>query len=595
MKFVKGVAVFLVCCLAAYGAFTLFKKSPKLDIPESDVYGLRELGVDVRDTRAGASGLSPILSDVEGVAPISATTGTSFGGGSSTPPDFLAGPSASSTPPPFMMQPAPRVVTANTEPPSALEFSPPVMEVLPPPAFAEPVYSPIQKPSVTVPPVNTTAPEASYLGTPSLEVLLSPPDAPPIPATESPPPSTESWDGPASNIPEIPPRSEFLQSLTPPQILAPNPLASSPVGVLSSVYEQTALKFVEENTRATKESVRRQEPDMPFIPAQAVTPVGQSSDEQDITFSSSNSVPLDTAAISSTRYTQTSSRQPLTFEPVKPEISPTAPVVAFVRPSLPLPSDQIQQAQQPATVHPVAVSPAAVKPTVTPIGTPRHIENLPPLRTAPPTNRETTIGQFIQSQRQLAESGDPENIRQAFILLSRLYELDRLDDSERTAMQPILDVLALKVIYAKGAHILEPPYRVNPGETIESIAKDFNLTPAFLRKVNGLGTSQEVPAGTMLKVVVGQFDARISLQRRELTLLLGGLYAGRFSFSLPNEGLQARKGDCYVTHRADRAVMLNNGWVLATNLARNATIVFTDQDARDISDILSEQSVIVME
>ena len=162
-------------------------------------------------------------------------------------------------------------------------------------------------------------------------------------------------------------------------------------------------------------------------------------------------------------------------------------------------------------------------------------------------------------------------------------------------MQPILDMLALKVIYARDTHILESPYRVKPGETVETIAKDFNLTPALLRKINGLSVSQELPAGTTLKVLYGQFDAQISIKCQELTLLLGGLYAGRFSFSLPQAGIPMRDGEFYVTNRTDRSIILNNGWVLGTASVRNATLVFADQGAREIFDILSEQSVVVLE
>jgi hypothetical protein len=42
-------------------------------------------------------------------------------------------------------------------------------------------------------------------------------------------------------------------------------------------------------------------------------------------------------------------------------------------------------------------------------------------------------------------------------------------------------------------------------------------------------------------------------------------------------------------------VALSNGWKLATAHTKDATIVFADQDAREIFDILSEQSVIVVE
>jgi len=245
-------------------------------------------------------------------------------------------------------------------------------------------------------------------------------------------------------------------------------------------------------------------------------------------------------------------------------------------------------------IAPVAVSPVVLNPAVSRIGTPRHIENFADQPVAQPLVRET-IERFVQSQQQLAESGDPNSIRQAFIQLSQLYELDQLESSERAIMRPILDRLALQVIYARETHILEPPYRVKPGETVESIANDFNLPPVLLRKINGLAMSQELTAGTTLKVVYGQFDARISIQRKELTLLLGGLYAGRFSFTLPDENIPVRSGEFYVTNRADRMVALNNGWVLATDYARAPTIVFADKDAKEIFDILSEQSVIVVE
>jgi LysM repeat protein len=179
--------------------------------------------------------------------------------------------------------------------------------------------------------------------------------------------------------------------------------------------------------------------------------------------------------------------------------------------------------------------------------------------------------------------------------LSQLYEHNQLGESERVMMRPILDLLALKVIYARDTHLLEPPHRVKQGETVESIAKDYNLTSALLRKINGLAPTQEISPGSTLKVLNGQFDARISIKRRELTLLLGGLYAGRFTFSMPNFEGTSRSGDYFVMHRTDRKIVLNNGLALATAHANDAAFVFMEKDAREIFDILSEQSVIVIE
>ena len=583
MKFVKGVFFFLVLCLAAYGAFELLKKPPKIDVCESDFAYLEgELGIVVQNGQAADSGLSGILSDVEGLPSVGASMGSSFGGGgNSAPPSFMAEPVSSFTPPPFMD--APRVAAGHIDMQPVLP-----VEVFLPPGSAEPVESPVlpQAPFEPLP-----------FDTPSFDVLRSPSEMPPIAAAESPPPWMEGWDGPADfpvmPPPVTPPPAEFLQSLTHP----PSPIAHPLTDIPFPASVQITRQPIEENVHKVENGLRR----IGSNPAPVSTTANPRDREH--VFSSSESIPLDVALLSSARYTRTSSRQPLMFEPVRPETSPTAPVVAFAPPRRPnqvnpiQPPEQVQQpdwTQQPVPPQQTAVPVLGMaNPEVKQIGTPRLIENVP-LPVVQPAIRDT-IERFVHSQRQLAESGDPDSIRQAFIHLSQVYELDQLEDAERALMLPILDSLALRVIYARGTHVLEPPYRVKPGETAESIARDFNLPPALLRKINNLGISQELPAGTMLKVVYGQFDARISIQRRELTLLLGGLYAGRFSFSLPNANIPVHRGEFYVTQRTGRMLTLNNGWILATNHTRNATIILTEQDAREIFDILSEHSVILVE
>ena len=574
MKFVKGAVVFLVLCLAVYGTYALLDKSSNIDVCESDFAYLEKLGIHIRDGQAADSGLSGILGDVEGV-PLVGAMESSFGGGgssappsflgNSSPPSFLAEPTTSSTPPPSM-DAAPRVAAANSESQSTPDFFQPAVETLPPLNFSEPVDFPMQAPPFEASPFEA-----------------QPFDTPPISAAESPPPRAESWDGPASGIPVTPPPAEFLHSLNSSPVPS-NPIANTLAGTLPPNHGQVILPFGENVPRV--ENIRRIEAGSDSTPVSV---------DQNHAFSSPVNLPLEVATVSSTRYTRTSSRQPLTFEPARPEISPNAPMVAFAPPrrlNQPQQSDLPEPPQQP-----VAVGPVAVNSDVRQIGVPRLIENADPPVIQPsvqPSIRET-LERFIRSQRQLAESGDPENIRQAFIHLSQLYELDELGDAERALMLPILDMLALRVIYARETHILEPPHQVKPGETLESIASDFNLTPTLLRRINGLAMSQELSAGTMLKVVYGQFDARVSIQRRELTLLLGGLYAGRFAFSVPNENVSVRSGEFYVTNRADRTLTLNNGWTLATDNVRGATIVFTDRDFREIFDILSEKSVIVVE
>ena len=613
MKFVKRAAVFSVLCLAAYGAFALLNnKEPQVHISESDLnYLEQELGIYVQDGQATESGQSSIFGELEGVAPVGGSTGPTS---SSVPPSFLLEPTTSSIPPPFIGA-VPRVAAASPEP----DFFTPATDTFPPLNFAEPADIPRHDtPSQPLPF------EVPPLEPPTIE-------APAVPATESPPPQTESWDGPASDISKTPPPSAFLE----PPNSSPSPNAPVLANLLPPAQDKIVYLPAEQNIRTIgfhepKKEKTDEPPPTPSKGAEfaqcpscggelsqsahcrAAVVINESFDANpseyflaasDTAYSTTDSVPLDTFSIQSAdvrtpdslhhdpalRYTKTSDRQPLTFEPVKPAVSPNAPVVTFAAPKRSEPAPpQPEQPQQLALTNPV----------VKQIGTIRTLENhadSPAVQTDARSPVQESVVRFIQSQRLLAESEDPEKIRLAFIQLSQLYEHDQLGESERLMMQPILDMLALHVIYAKETHILEPPYRVKPGETLESIAEDYKLTPELLRKINGLTMTQEPAAGTTLKVLYGQFDARISFKRKELTLLLGGLYAGRFPFESYDTAMRTRGEELYVKQRTDRVVVLNNGWILSTALTRNASIIFADKDAREVFDILSELSVIVLE
>ena len=446
----------------------------------------------------------------------------------SAPPSFFSGQKSSSVAPSYTEAIPPYAVFDSEQQPAS-EFFAPTVDVLSPPSIAEPVDCPIQTPPVGIPQI----------------------ESPPVPATESPPSWEQNWDGPASDISAPPLTTNSLHIL--------NTQPSSTVPVQSTVNITTSDPLV-------GESIRRISADTSHTTNNALV----------------GSVP--------TRYTKTTVRQPLTFEPVRSETVSKDPVVAFTAPKRThTPPPTPPQPQSEFIQLPVDVAPTADS------GTFRRIEEQADTTANNSSPIRDTIERYLQSQGRLTESGDPEKMRIAFIHLSQLYEHDQLGEAERALMRPILDALALKVIYSRDTHILEPPYQVKSGETIESIARDFNLNVALLRKINGLTMYQELMAGTVLKVVYGQFDARISVNRKELTLLLGGLYAGRFSFVVHNPEIQVNRSEFFVTHKTDGAIVLNNGWILTTPHTTGATVVFSDQDAREIFDILSEQSVIVVE
>lgn len=129
---------------------------------------------------------------------------------------------------------------------------------------------------------------------------------------------------------------------------------------------------------------------------------------------------------------------------------------------------------------------------------------------------------------------------EALATLSLFYNTPGLADAERSAMLNRLDPLAATVIYSR-RHLLEQPHRVGQAETLMEIASRYELPWQLLANINSIDDPVTVLPGTELKVVRGPFRAEVDLQRNELTIFLGDLYAGRFAIAVgpmpaPEEG-----------------------------------------------------------
>ncbi len=214
-----------------------------------------------------------------------------------------------------------------------------------------------------------------------------------------------------------------------------------------------------------------------------------------------------------------------------------------------------------------------------------------------------SVERFVKAQGILAETGEPQRIHNAFIQLNRLYEHRELSEAERAFMTTYLDKMALQVIYSRDAHILEKPHTVKPGESIDQIARQYNIPAALLMKINGLTGSRPLEPGTPLKIVVGPFDAKLSTQRGEMTLILGGLYAGRFTVTLGDQ-VKNLRGERHIISKTfsygDRFMTLDNGTTLreTDRSGRGVlpnTVYFSEKDGQELFDILSEHSIISFE
>ena len=93
------------------------------------------------------------------------------------------------------------------------------------------------------------------------------------------------------------------------------------------------------------------------------------------------------------------------------------------------------------------------------------------------------------------------------------------------------------MIYSR-QHLLESPYRVQGNDTLERIARPYEVSPSLLAKINGIRDPRQLQPGIELKVFHGPFDAVIDLGRYELTLFLKNRYAGRFPIGIGSDFMQ---------------------------------------------------------
>ena len=159
-------------------------------------------------------------------------------------------------------------------------------------------------------------------------------------------------------------------------------------------------------------------------------------------------------------------------------------------------------------------------------------------------------------------------LREALAKMSAYYNHIDLTREEELDLIDLLDALAGEVIYSK-RHLLESPFIVSPGETLESIAARFRIAPETLAKINMMADSKFVLAGSQLKVINGPMRADVNLTRGELTLFLNELYAGRFPISVGNDPAPLEGTYEIIDRRRDRTYYGANSQVLPATDGRN--------------------------
>jgi LysM repeat protein len=212
---------------------------------------------------------------------------------------------------------------------------------------------------------------------------------------------------------------------------------------------------------------------------------------------------------------------------------------------------------------------------------------------------------------------------EALAVLSSWHDDPSLGLEESQRLEDLLGQLAGTVIYSQ-QDLLLPPYVVQQGETLLSIAAPLAVPWQLLAKINGVDDPARLIPGEHLKVLRGPFDAVISVSRRRLSLQVGGNYAGSFPVVIGRQiqervgsslaVVDVRRGDApssaqpattqvsFVGSSASRSIVLGDGISIeptddpaaVADAAPASSLVVAARDLDEIIDILGPGSHVLV-
>lgn len=238
----------------------------------------------------------------------------------------------------------------------------------------------------------------------------------------------------------------------------------------------------------------------------------------------------DSPSLPSTMNSSTTPAPGFTGDNLKPLDPPSTPSAFSPPPSLGQPSKLVSQATAPNNLE-------------LPIPSIKADENSPIEKEPEQSVKKANLtGRSYDNAKKTAlEMIDKNDFKGALATMSIFYNSPELSAEQSLDLLNLLDSLAGETIYSRRP-LLEAPYIVGPGETIELIAKKYEVPAELLAKINAIDPTLGPMPGTKLKVFQGPFRAEVDVQRHEMTLFLGELYAGRFPISTggdpqPKEGV----------------------------------------------------------
>lgn len=241
----------------------------------------------------------------------------------------------------------------------------------------------------------------------------------------------------------------------------------------------------------------------------------------------------------------------------------------------------------------------------------------------PPTGSTSDVrAEFATTMTNVRHLLDQDRLADAHLELSRWHNDPRLSEIERREIHDLLDQLAGTVVYSQES-LVEPPYELQPGETLQHVADRYQIPWQLLAKINGIADPSQVRPGEKLKVVRGPFSAVVDLNQKLLTLWIEGRYAGSFPIDVGRDQV-APPGNFEVKDKVENPIYygpdqvigaddpanpLGERWIsLGQQLGIHGSndpqgparadergcIRLSDRDIQDVYDILSVGSKVVI-
>jgi LysM repeat protein len=331
------------------------------------------------------------------------------------------------------------------------------------------------------------------------------------------------------------------------------------------------------------------------------------------------------AATSPTPIPQTLS--PSEVQPMTPPVAiPTPTAVATTEPSAPI-TPIASEADRYAMGATVPVKSAI--PTPATQSAPTDSMTAPMTSSAAAPVAATAAAQsFAASWPEIQGALERQELVAAHEKLSQWYGNPNLSPAEKQQVESLLGQLAGTVVYST-EHRLEPPYTVQAGDSLQTIADKYEVPWQLLAKINGIPAANLVQPGQQLKVVHGPFAAVVELDESQMTLLLDGRYAGRFPVRIeqsapltegewkleqklvnPTAEATGVVSASYTPSAVDRVLVLRNespaagGATISITSGQTApsgptavapaAIRLSAQDAEEVADILSVGSTVTI-